>query len=273
MRLGIISAWDENAFINAKKKGLEFIECDVNSVPECVDDYAANVDNVKALTEKYGVDIGAIGRWGSHRVNDDGSLDERELGCSYTLIDCCEKLGCPVFICGCNYIQSRTFEQNCESAIEYFRKCVEYATPKGVKVCVYNCPSNNFVLDPTTWDVILPAVPGLGIKYDTSHTIKRGGDYMDETNRYAKFFYHVHIKGSVYVNGKRVDDPPAGLDQVNWGAFLAVLYKRNYNAGLSIEPHSKTWRGKLGEWGVDYTINYIRPMIYPGNYVEENASL
>ena len=117
MKLGIISYWDEKAFEFAKSRDLDFIECDVNGVPENVDDYAAKVKDLKALTEKYGIGIGAIGRWGPDRINADGSINERELGCSYALIDCCEILGCPVFMCGCNYIEELSFEQNCDAAI------------------------------------------------------------------------------------------------------------------------------------------------------------
>ena len=33
---------------------------------------------------------------------------------------------------------------------------------------------------------------------------------------------------------------------------------------LSIEPHSHTWKGDMGEWGIDYTIQFISKMLYKG---------
>ena len=39
---------------------------------------------------------------------------------------------------------------------------------------------------------------------------------------------------------------------------------------LSIEPHSHFWTGKKGQWAIDYTINYFRPMIMPENYEYED---
>jgi hypothetical protein len=73
------------------------------------------------------------------------------------------------------------------------------------------------------------------------------------------------------VGGKRTDDPPAGLDQINWPALIALLYVKRYNGGLSIEPHSGVWQDGLGAWGVDYTINYFKPLLYPGDHVAEWA--
>ena len=55
-----------------------------------------------------------------------------------------------------------------------------------------------------------------------------------------------------------MDDPPAGLDMINWNALMGMLYAVGYDGTLSIEPHSGVWQGELGEKGVDYTIRYIR---------------
>ena len=271
MKLGIIRTWTEQDFIWCKEKGLDFIECDINGGVKNVVNYMAELDEIKANIEKYGIGIGAIGRWGRDRIIGDGELNEEELKCSYDLVDACEKLGAPVFMCGCNYLENLSFYDNCMAAIKYFQAVVDYATPKGVKVAVYNCDWNNFVYSPKTWDIILPAVPGLGIKYDASHSRYRGDDFMLEIKQYANRFYHMHLKGTLIVDGKRTDDPPAGLDQINWPALLSLLYAKRYNGGLSIEPHSGVWTDGLGEWGVDYTINYFKPLLYPGDHVAEWA--
>jgi sugar phosphate isomerase/epimerase len=49
---------------------------------------------------------------------------------------------------------------------------------------------------------------------------------------------------------------------INWGAFLGLLYKHRYDGTLSIEPHSRTWSGEQGDWGVRFTAEYISKMIY-----------
>ena len=57
------------------------------------------------------------------------------------------------------------------------------------------------------------------------------------------------------------DNPPAGIDVINWRAFFAILYKYGYDGYLAIEPHSSTWTGEKGEKGVKYTIKYIRDLM------------
>ncbi|MBO7222705.1 MAG: hypothetical protein J6V70_01055, partial [Kiritimatiellae bacterium] len=58
-----------------------------------------------------------------------------------------------------------------------------------------------------------------------------------------------------------VDDPPAGLDMINWPAILGLLYAAKYDGTLSIEPHSNTWKGDLGERGLDLTIKYMKSLL------------
>lgn len=152
--------------------------------------------------------------------------------------------------------------ENCKSAVSFFSKLIEYASPKGVKISAYNCHWNNFIDNAEGWIPVLGELPGLGIKYDPSHSRYAGRDYLKEMRDWGERFNHVHIKGSLIIDGKRFDDPPAGLDQTDWGSFMAVLYAKNYKGGLSIEPHSKTWRNELGEKGVQYTIDYMKKMIF-----------
>ena len=182
------------------------------------------------------------------------------------LIDAASALGCPVFNVGCNWTEGKTFEENCEIAIRYFGTLIDYAKGKNVKISVYNCSWENFVVTEKEWEPILGALPELGLKYDTSHCLGRGGDYLREMVAWGSRINHFHIKGSLYVDGRHYDDPPAGLDQINWGAVMTVLYNSHYNGMLSIEPHSNHWMGTRGQWGVEYTIKFITPLIMPEDY-------
>ena len=58
-----------------------------------------------------------------------------------------------------------------------------------------------------------------------------------------------------------MDDPPAGLDSLNWNEIMGILYAKKYDGVLSIEPHSETWQGELGDRGVLYTVDYIRSKV------------
>ncbi len=233
------------------------MELDVNDRAE---EFLSHLEEVKAYSAKYGLPVAAIGRWGSARIDKDGICrDELELECR--LIDAAGELGCNVYITGCNYVEELSYYENCTHAIRYFEKLIAHGKGKNVKIATYNCRWNNFVCDPMAFTLIHGYLKDLYIKYDPSHCIYAGGDYLQEARDWGDRFLHVHIKGSLVVEGRRFDDPPAGLDQTDWNSFMAILYVKGYDGCLSIEPHSENWKGELGDKGVDYTIRYIRQLM------------
>ena len=266
MKLGIIGHWSEEGIRYVRSKNLSAVEFCYN-VGLDVSELAAQVDDIKGWLAKYDVSVASIGRWGSFRLKEDGTVDEAVLADDLALIDVCAALGCPVFVTGCNRVEALSYEDNCAAAIGYFERLLAHGEACGVKIATYNCHWNNFVLDRTAWEAIHGKLPALGIKYDPSHALYRGEpDYLGEIYSWGHRFYHFHLKGTLDIGGfpRRVDDPPVGLDQINWGAVMATLYLVKYDGVLSLEPHSTTWQDALGEWGINYSINYIRPMIFEG---------
>lgn len=261
MKLGIIAGFDEESFAMAKSKGLSFIEICYNIGNDCQEFYN-QIDEIKARIEKYGVAIGSIGRWGTDKIAKDGTLIEEELKNTYLLIDVCAALGCGVFNTGVNCVDEISKFANLTAAVDFLQKVVDYGKTKGIKVATYNCDWNNFVCRPEIWEYTHNHIKDLGIKYDPTHCINCGsGDYLGEMKDWGKRFYHIHIKGTININGDHVDDPPAGLDMINWGEFMGMLYYHHYNEGLSIEPHSSIWKGELSDFGVDLTIKHISQFI------------
>jgi sugar phosphate isomerase/epimerase len=261
MKLGIIGGVKEESFKSAAAKGLEFVEFCINvgTDPETV---FADVKALKGWIRKHKVGVQSIGRWGSDRLDPKGKPLADELKACRKLVDVAAAVGCPHFVCGINYVKELTLLENYQAAADWLGGMIEYAKAKDVRVCVYNCRWNNYLVDPATWSVILQQLPELGIKFDPSHSTYAGGNYLKEMQDWGHRFHHVHIKGSLVIDGKRFDDPPAGLDQTNWGAFMAVLYAKNYPGGLSIEPHSSNWKGELGEKGVDFTIAFMKKLLF-----------
>ena len=258
MKLGMISPTHNAAGIERiKALGLDYAEFDVNA-----DDisYLDRAEIRKALADT-GVKLGAVGRWGRDRITSDGSINAKEQKDEFDLIDMCAELGCPVYITGCNYVEGLSYYQNISAAIAYFQSLIDYAVGR-VKLCVYNCSWNNYVNKPHEWDIINAHLKSLGIKFDPSHTVNGGRDYPSEAAAYGANFDHVHLKGTLNIDGRHIDDPPAGMDMINWGALLSILRKYNYQGMLSIEPHSATWQGELGEQGLKYTIDYFKKLLF-----------
>ncbi len=270
MKLGIINGWEEGNFKYVADKGLEAIEFCVNHNYDA-DEFLSKAESIKGYSEKYNVAVGSMGRWGMTRVDENGEIIPEALDADKKVITAASIIGCPVYNCGVNYTESKSFYENCNIAIKYLGELIDFAKDKNVKISVYNCDWENFVIEPKAWTVVLSALPELGIKYDISHCLGRGGDYLQEMLDWGKRFYHFHLKGVVTVNGEHHDDAPAGLDMINWPVVMDILYTLDYDAMLSIEPHSHYWKGKRGQWGIDYSINYFRPMVMPEDYeYEEN---
>ena len=259
MKLGIIRPVAPESFDYAKEKGLDFIEICSNYDNE-TENFIASADDILRNIDRTGIPVLSVGRWNAEPLKE-GRIDEDVFGMICRQIDVVAKIGCPVFNLGVNYDNSQTRFRNYALAIEYLRRIVEYAGERNVTAALYNCSWNNFIYSDPAWDIICEEIPEIKIKYDCSHAFARGGDYLSEIDSISDRNAHKHIKGSCKINGRYVDDPPAGLDFIEWYKVFAILYAHDYDGNLSIEPHSSVWQGEMGERGIDYTIGFIRPKL------------
>ena len=275
MKLGIICGWqNESTFDTVRSLGLAGCEFTVNHTVDSKV-FLDNAADLKAALDKRSLSTLSTGRWGMIRVDDDGHIIPEALEHDKNVILAANKLGCGVFNCGCNYAKNLTLKQNYEVAFDYFSRLLDFADDKGVKVAVYNCEWATFVINPTQWSVLLPALPKLGIKYDPSHAVeipKSYAYYLGEMMNWGERIYHFHVKGSLIIDGVHYDDPPAGMDGINWGAAFDILYTKNYEGAVCYEPHSQYWTGRKGRWAIDFSLNYIKPFIMPEDYEGNMAS-
>lgn len=265
MKLGIINGWEEGHFRTVSEMGLDAIEFCVNHNYDSAE-VLAKAEQIKSYSEKYNVAVGSVGRWGMDRIDENGEVIPEALAHDRNLVDFCSIVGCPVFNVGVNYTEKFSFYENCMIAVRYLGGLIEYARPKNVKIAVYNCSWSNFIYEEKAWSVVLGALPELGIKYDASHCCNRKGNYIRELRDWGSRVYHVHLKGVLRCDEDGIDDPPAGLDMINWGALFALLYINDFDGTVSIEPHSRVWSGAKGRWGVEFTIAYMRKYVMPESY-------
>lgn len=263
MKLGIIAEPYEKSFIEAKNRGLEALEFCLHPTfgVERFEKKLDDIQKVKPYIKKYEISVDSISIWATDKIDEQGKIIEKEIEIGYRLIDVASSIGCNNVVTSCNYVEGLTYYENCSKAIEYLEKLITYGKGKGVRISTYNCRWNNFVHNDMAWTVIHGHLKALGIKYDPSHTVYANGDYLSEMKKWGHRFYHVHLKGAMKIDGKRYDDPPVGMDQIDWGRFMAVLYAVKYNDALCLEPHSENWEGDLGEKGIDFSIKYIKPYI------------
>ncbi|WNS43995.1 sugar phosphate isomerase/epimerase [Paenibacillus sp. MMS20-IR301] len=260
MRLGIIAQVSEESFSEARRRGLSFLEFTVNEGDD-VEAFCSQLEQIAEWSANYNVAVGSIGRWKSLRIDEQGEIIQEELERCYKLIDAASRLNCRSFVAGCNYVDELSLYANCTAAIAFFSELLAYAKTRNVQVSTYNCRKVNFVNTPDIWSIIHGHLPELGIKYDPSHARFFGGDYLQEALDWGHRFTHVHLKGSLLVNGKKVDEPPAGMDQTDWRSFIAVLRATGYDAGLSIEPRKSALPDELADKGIDYSAEYFRKLL------------
>ena len=299
MKLGIIMPPKPESFQQAKDLGLEFVEFDCNptsffGVP--VSELDAAKEELKAASESTGVEVGAVGRWASPVLGPDGEPDPDEWAQVKAVIDFGAYLGAKHYLCSVNYVKELSYYKNITAAIKILNEIVSYAKERGMETAIVNCMmGGNYIRTPEQWKLVLSEVPGLGIKYDPSHSFVHGGQngaYLEEGLEWGAHFKYCHVKGVIQRGDSQepehwairdfamahpelkdellsqafgpdnsYDNPPAGIDVINWRAFFAILYKYGYDGYLAIEPHSATWRGDKGEKGVKYTIKYIRDLM------------
>ena len=299
MKLGIIMPPKPDSFQKAKELGLDFVEFDCNptsffGVP--VSELDAAKEELKAASESTGVEVGAVGRWASPVLGPDGEPDPDEWAQVKAVIDFGAYLGAKHYLCSVNYVKELSYYKNITAAIKILNEIVSYAKERGMETAIVNCMmGGNYIRTPEQWKLVLSEVPGLGIKYDPSHSFVHGGQngaYLEEGLEWGAHFKYCHVKGVIQRGDSQEPEhwairdfamahpelkdellsqafgpdnsygnPPAGIDVINWRAFFAILYKYGYDGYLAIEPHSATWRGDKGEKGVKYTIKYIRDLM------------
>lgn len=300
MKLGIISPIEPESFDHAKELGLDFVEFDCNPpgyFGKPLEELNAIKADLKAASERTGIEVGAVGRWASRILDEKGQVIPEEWEAVKGVIDFGAYLGAKYYLCSCAYVKEISYYQNITCAIKVLNDIVAYAKEKGMECAIVNCiMGDNFIRTPEQWKLVLSEVPGLGIKYDPSHSFVHGGQngaYLEEGLEWGAHFKYCHIKGVIqrgnsqepemwakralvekfpqlkeefgaavsHMDNNWYDNPPAGIDVINWRAFFAILYKYGYDGYLAIEPHSPTWRGEKGEKGVKYTIKYIRDLM------------
>ena len=298
MKLGMIVGTTKEDFKRAKDLGLDFVELDLN-YPKFwgrpMSEVTPKLNELQEAARETGIEVGAVGRWASWIIDDNGETIESEWNEVKAVIDFGAALGAKHYLCSVNYNNNLTYYGNITASIRVLRDIVAYAGEKGMTACIVNCMmGGNYIRTPEQWKIVLDEVPGLKIKYDPSHSFVHGGQngaYMREGMEWGQHFGYVHIKGVIQLgdseegthwaiydllekhpelkdeagvlmgNKFNYDNPPAGIDSINWRGFFAALYQHDYDGYLSIEPHSATWQGEKGEKGIKYTIKYIRDLM------------
>jgi len=262
MRIGFIGEISEEDLKFASEHGFASIELVRDSFDE---GQLAAKERQRKLLREYGIDVSAIGLWRRNPIHPDPEVRGRCHKELRRIIEYAGFLEAPVVITSGGVNPAKSVSECAADLVEAFKPILSYAKNRGVRLALYNCRGNgekaNFAHGPEAWNPVFKALPDLGIKYDPSHPYYEGKDYLREMRDYGDHIYHVHAKGALTIGGRRFEDPPAGMDDINWGKVMAILYHHGYRGDISIEPHSPTWKGEMRYKCILLAQNHLKPFI------------
>jgi sugar phosphate isomerase/epimerase len=165
---------------------------------------------------------------------------------------------------------ARSVRDNLREGEKVLPPLVEYATARGVRLVVENCPMEgwhpdaypaNLAYSPELWEWMFEL--GFWLNYDPSHLVGMGIDPVTALRRYVGHVAHVQAKDVEVLPGRidrygffgktRERDNPwdhswwrfrmPGLGQVDWARVVDVLYEGGFDGTVSIEHEDPIWRG------------------------------
>lgn len=257
MRIGFICDLSEHDFAFARQNGFRCVEYNGADNVE----FTSKAADLVTYQREYGVEFNMIGLFGRNYISDDPGERAKHLADAKKTIDFCGEIGSPLFVTGAGHAEGRPLEENVGRATDVLGELIEFGKARGIRVALYNCSWGNFAVGADAWELIMPQLPDLGIKYDPSHAVEGNRDYLVELRDWGKRVYHVHAKGSLVIGGKRFPDPMPGMDQTNWGAIFAILYEQDYPGDVNIEPHSGEWVGSRRYPGLLFSKRYLEQFV------------
>ncbi|MFP4026746.1 MAG: sugar phosphate isomerase/epimerase family protein [Candidatus Brocadiia bacterium] len=158
--------------------------------------------------------------------------------------DLAVELQAPVFVAGSARYEEIPEDEQWEMVIEEMTPMIRAVQDRGLTYAFYNCHWENVVCKPEAWARVLPEVSGAGIKFDPSHPVYDGREWMPDMWKAGDRIVHTHAKDTLWIDGERIPDPNPGLGQMNWGAFFGILYELGLDVDVCIEPHSAVYTGE-----------------------------
>lgn len=247
MKLGFIASNDldgleadakfaaENGF-----EGLEF-----NYWAAFADLTPETVGKMAAILDRYGVACSSFGLWGWNHTAPDPAERERSLQMLDRAITYAAALRAPIFITGGGQTGG-TLEENVAAFAQVFPPYIEKMEKNGMKFAAYAVHGNSFFENIECYKAVWEKFPNVGIKLDPLNIVHHGDDPYVWLRDYAHRVYEVHIKEGIFMDGKLVSQPAAGMGDIHWGKVMAFLYEVNYDGYLIMEPHGPIWsRGPM----------------------------
>ena len=229
---------------------------------------ASQAAEVRALTQRYGVQISGLGYYPNPLAPDN---DE-----SRTAVDHLKKVIVASAELGLGRVNTfvgrdpaKSVEKNWPKFLDTWQPLIEFAQQHCVKIGIENCPmlftedewpgGKNLAHSPVIWRKMFESIPSdhFGLNYDPSHMVFQQMDYLAPMRDFASRLFHIHAK-DVRVDQHKLDQVGTlaypnlyhtpklpGLGEVDWGRFFSVLGDAGYRGPVCVEVEDRIYEGSL----------------------------
>jgi sugar phosphate isomerase/epimerase len=213
---------------------------------------------VMALTAKYQVSISALGYYPNPLVADEA---ESAVYVAHIkqVIDAAALLEIKHMNTFIGRDHTRSVAENWPRFLQIWPELIAYATEKGVRVGIENCP---MIFTDDEWPGgknLFEAIPSehFGLNYDPSHLVWQHMDYLAPLRDFSDKLFHIHAKDvridPHLLNQHGIMAPPnlwhspklPGLGEVDWGKFFSVLSSTGYDGPVCVEVEDRAYEGSL----------------------------
>jgi sugar phosphate isomerase/epimerase len=231
------------------------------------DEHAA--EGVRAGLDRVGLELSAVAYY-ENNLHTDPERREQIHEHLRRCIDAAQLLGCGLVGTFVGRDINMSVRDNLKVAERLLPPLVEYASVRGVRLVVENCPMEgwhpdgypaNLAYSPELWEWM--AGLGLYLNFDPSHLVWLGIDPVRALRQHLDRVLHVQAKDvqvdaaartSYGVFGRAVNRSNPwesgwwryrvpGLGEVDWRRLIDVLYEGGYDGFISVEHEDPVWSG------------------------------
>lgn len=253
-----LAAWPSSKKADRRYAGVAHIDA------ETMD--AGKAKEIRSILSSRGLSISSLGYY-PNPMDPDPAVALSAVSHIKKVIDAAAALEVEVVGTFIGKDQRKTVAENLDTFAKVWPPIVQYAHERGVKIAIENCPmlfsgdewpgGRNLATSPAIWKKMWEIIPddNFGLNLDPSHLVWQMIDHERVVRDFSSKIFHVHAKDlmidreGLYNNGIlslgmgwQVPRLP-GLGDIDWGRFIACLYREGYDNVVSVEHEDRNFEG------------------------------
>ena len=245
----------------------------------------ARADDVRALCEKHGVGISALGYY-SNPLAADAEEAQRARVHLRKVIEAAPLLGLSTVNSFVGAHTQLPLEDNLRRFADVWPDLVRYAEDRGVRIGIENCPmlfpqtwpfGMNLARTPAIWRQMFEIIPSpnFGLNYDPSHLVMQLIDPITPIREFSSRIFHTHAKdmridrdrlqdvGSLVLPMDRSTAKIPGSGEIDWARWVGALADAGYNGPVCVEVEDEEFTNTLEgrKRSLRISRNVLQPLI------------